>query len=83
MTKGRAFGLCLASILFIFVSMFVSGIVFKNLEIVPVAACLTGIGSLAGIYIAGSVADNGVKGHNWNQQMFDSQHKEEENNEHH
>ena len=73
MSKGKAFVLCLASVIFIFVSMLVLGIVHKNFEIIPVAACLTGIGSLAGLYIVGSVANNGVKGHNWNQDMFDSE----------
>jgi len=77
MSKGRAFLLCWLSVVFIFVSMLVTGWVKSDLEIIPVAACLTAIGSLAGLYIAGSVANNGVKGHNWNQDMFDSENKED------
>jgi hypothetical protein len=75
MTKGRAFVLCLGSVLFIFIAMYCIGVIKNNLEIIPVAACLTGIGSLAGLYIVGSVANNGVKGRNWNQDMFDSENK--------
>ena len=78
MTKGKAFGLCLASVMFIFASMLTVGVLRQNLEIIPVAACLTAISSLAGLYIAGSVANNGVKGHNWNQDMFDSENKQGE-----
>ena len=73
MSKGRAFGLCLASVMFIFVSMLAVGLLRQSLDVVPVAASLTAIGSLAGLYIAGSVANNGVKGRNWNQDMFDSE----------
>jgi len=77
MTKGKAFWLCLASVMFIFTAMFIAGVVKTDLDIIPVAACLTAIGSLAGIYIAGSVTDSGVKGKCWNQQMFNSLHEKE------
>jgi len=75
-TKGKAFILCLAAIMFIFITMFVTGIVMSSLDIIPVAACLTGIGALAGIYIGGSVANNGIKGKCWNQNMFDSEQQD-------
>ena len=75
MTKGKAFGVCLAVIMVIFVSMFVLGILYKNFEIIPVSSCLAAVGSLAGLYIGGSVANNGVKGKCWNQQMFDSENQ--------
>ena len=75
MTKGMAFLLCLIAIMFVFISMLVLGIVKKNLGIIPVASCLTGIGSLAGLYIAGSVANNGIKGHNWCQEMYDTENR--------
>jgi hypothetical protein len=78
MSKGKAFAVSLISVMFIFVSMFVAGIIKNKLEIIPVAACLAGIGSLAGLYIAGSVANNGVKGANWNQNMFDSENHRED-----
>jgi hypothetical protein len=61
--------------MFIFVSMFLLGAIRNTTEIIPVAACLTGIGSLAALYIAGSVANNGVKGTTWKQEMFDSENK--------
>ena len=73
MSKGKAFGLCLNAILFIFLSMLIVGMTSDKPEIIPVTECLTGIGSLAGIYIIGSVANNGVKGKFWNQQMHDSE----------
>lgn len=73
MTKGKAFALCLASVMFIFTAMFVLGMVKKELDVIPVKVCLQAIGALAGLYITGSVADNGVKGHNWCQAMYDSE----------
>ena len=73
MSKGRAFLLCLVFVMFIFTSMYVIAIIKSDLDIIPVSACLTGIGTLAGLYIAGSVTDNGIKGHNWSQEMFDSE----------
>jgi len=63
--------------MFIFISLFVTGLVKDSLEVIPVVACLTAIGSLAGLYISGSIVNNGVKGANWNQNMFDSENKEE------
>jgi len=78
MTKGMAFLLCFAAVMFIFILMAAVGIKANNFEIIPVEKCLVGIGSLAGIYIAGSVANNGIKGHNWNQDMFNSENKQEE-----
>ena len=75
MTKGRAFACCLISIMFIFTAMYAAGVIKGDLEIIPVSACLTGIGALAGLYIAGSITNNGIKGHNWNQDMYDSENK--------
>ena len=77
--KSRAFLLCLLCVMFIFVTMFAASVVKDKLELVPVGACLAGVGSLAGLYIAGSVANNGVKGANWNQDMYDSENKTEGN----
>ena len=75
MTKGKVFLLCWGAVMVIFIFMFAVGILKNNLDIIPVEKCLVGIGSLAGLYIAGSVANNGVKGHNWNQDMYDSENK--------
>ena len=72
-TKGKAFILCLCCIMVIYFTMLTVGFIKSNLEIIPVAACLTGIGALAGIYIGGNVADNMGKGKNWKQEMFDSE----------
>jgi len=74
-SKGKAFVLCLASVMFIFIAMFVIAAIKNKVDIIPVGPCLTGIGSLAGLYIAGQVANNGVKGHNWCQEMYDSENK--------
>ena len=78
MTKGRAFGFCLAAIMVIFISMFVLGFIKTNLEIIPVGACLTALCTITGGYLGLQVADSGVKGKCWNQKMFDSTHKTEE-----
>jgi hypothetical protein len=75
-TKGKAFVMCFCAVMVIFGSMLATGLIKDRPEVIPVAACLTAIGSLAGLYIAGSVANNGVKGANWNQDMFDSENKD-------
>jgi hypothetical protein len=46
----------------VFFLMYVGAVKQGDLALVPVEAVLTGIGGLAGLYIAGNVADNGVKG---------------------
>jgi len=38
---------------------------------------LTAIVTLTGGYIGFQVVNNGVKGHNWNQQMYDSENEQE------
>jgi hypothetical protein len=77
MTKGKAFVMCYCAVLFIFCAMFVVGFISHEYTHIPVAACLTAIVTITGGYIGMQVANNGVKGHNWNQQMFDSENKEE------
>ena len=76
MTKGKAFLLCWGGIIFVFISMFVIGVIKTNLDIIPVGACLTALCSITGGFIGFQVANNGIKGHNWNQDMFDSENKE-------
>jgi len=76
MTKGKAFTLCLLAIILVYCSMFAFGTISGKVEIIPVNACLKCIEVLAGMYIVGSVANNGVKGAFWNQDMFDSENRE-------
>lgn len=76
LTKGAAFLLCFIAILFIFISMSIISVLKNDIDKIPVAPCLTGIGALATIYIGGSVANNGVKGRNWNQDMYDSENSQ-------
>jgi hypothetical protein len=74
MTKGKAFVLCLISIMVIFLGVFVLvAIKDKDLTIIPVAGCLTAIVTLATAYMGIQMANNGVKGHNWSQDMFNSE----------
>ena len=73
LSKGAAFLFCFFGIIFIFVCMFVISIIKNNLEMIPVAPCLTGVGALATVFIGGSVANNGIKGKNWCQEMYDSE----------
>jgi len=80
LSKGKAFVLCLSAVMFIFISMFILGTVRKTTDIIPVDDCLKGIGALAGMYIVGSVANNGIKAKTWNQDMFDSENKPEGKN---
>jgi len=74
-TKGKAFVLCLSSVMVIFIAMFVLAIIKNELAIIPVSSCLTGVGSLAGIYIGCSVANNGVKGKCWNKELYDAENR--------
>jgi hypothetical protein len=84
MTKGAAFGLCLIIITVIFLSVFMLvAIKDKDLSIIPVTACLTAIVTITTAYMGIQVANNGIKGHNWCQEMFDSENKREEKNEEH
>jgi hypothetical protein len=76
MTKGMAFLICVISIMVIFSSLFVLVIVKdKDLSLIPVAAGLTAVVSITTAYMGIQMANNGVKGHNWNQDMFDSENK--------
>ena len=75
MTKGKVFIVSCFIILLIFLSMFVLAIVKHAPEHIPVSACLIAVETLAGLYFTGSVVNNGVKGHFWNQQMHDSENK--------
>jgi hypothetical protein len=67
--KGLAFVMCLVSVLLVYISMFVAGVVFKSLDAVPVSAVLTAVGGLAGLYLAGQVVDKGVVGKNYRKEL--------------
>jgi hypothetical protein len=54
----------------IYFSMFVAGMIKSDLTIIPVGVCLGAIGTLAGLYIAGSITNNGVKGVTFNAEMY-------------
>ena len=78
MSKGKAFVLCFIAIMAIFLSMFLFvAIKDKDLEI-PVKECLTAIVAVTTAFMGIQMANNGVKGHNWNQDMFDSENKQED-----
>jgi len=70
MSKGKAFSFCLLSVMAIYFSMFIAGIAKSDLSIIPVGPCLGAVGALAGMYITGSIANNGVKGANFNPEMY-------------
>jgi len=70
MSKGKAFLLCFIAIMAIYLSMLIAGIAKSDLTVVPVGPCLGALGALAGLYIAGSVANNGVKGVTFNPEMY-------------
>jgi len=50
----------------------------KDLTNIPVTACLTALVSVTTAYMGIQMVNNGVKGHNWSQEMFDSENKQEE-----
>jgi hypothetical protein len=81
MTKGKAFVLCLMAVMVVFLCVFVLVVIKdKDLAIIPVAACLTAIVTLATAYMGIQMANNGVKGHNWSQDMFNSENLQDANN---
>jgi hypothetical protein len=78
MTKGKAFILCVIAVMVIFLCVFVLvTIKDKDLDIIPVTACLTAIVTATTAFMGIQMANNGVKGHNWNQDMFNSENPQE------
>ena len=55
--------------------MFVLAVIKELFDMIPVGACLTALCSITGGYIGIQMVNNGVKGKNWCQQMFDSENK--------
>jgi hypothetical protein len=79
MTKGKAFITGVIAIMAIFFSMFLLvALKDKELEFIPVSLCLTALGTLIGLFFTQSVANNIGKGKTWNQEMWDSENKQEE-----
>ena len=78
MNKGKAFVLCLIAIMAIFWGMFVYvAVKDKDASFIPVASCLAALVSVTAAYMGIQMANNGIKGHNWNQDMFDSENGRE------
>jgi hypothetical protein len=81
MRKGKAFLVCLIAVMVIFISAFVLVIIKdKELSFLPVTGCLTALVSVTTAFMGIQTANNGVKGHNWNQDMFDSENPREGKN---
>jgi len=81
MTKGLAFFICLVAIMLIFLAMFLYVAIEKQENtLIPVSGCLTALVGITTAYMGIQMANNGVKGHNWRQEMFDSENKMEEKN---
>ena len=79
MTKGKAFVICLIAIMAIFSAMFLYvAVKDKDSSLIPVAGCLYALVGITTAYMGIQMANNGVKGHNWSQEMFDSENKQED-----
>ena len=77
-SKGKAFVLCFVSVNGIFIAMTIAALVSGDLSIIPVTVCVTALVTITTAYIGLQIANNGVMGKNWNQEMFDSLNKPEE-----
>jgi len=86
-SKSGAFLLCFFTVLGILILMVAFAVVMiyskkhdpgEAVKWIPIGAVLTALVSLSAGYIGLKVADSGVKGHNWNQEMFDSLNGKEE-----
>jgi ammonia channel protein AmtB len=79
MTKGKAFVIGIIAIMAIYFSMYILVLIKDEpLELVPVGVCLGALGTLIGLFFTQSVVNNGVKGKNWNQGLWDSENPQEE-----
>jgi hypothetical protein len=73
-TKGKAFLICFIAIMIIFLCLFVLVVVKdKDLSLIPTAACLTAIVTVTTTFMGIQMADNGVKGKNFSQELFNSE----------
>ena len=71
MTKGKAFVLCLVSIMAIYFSAFVLVAVRdKDLALIPIKLCLAALVTITGGYIGFQVANNGVRGKLFNPELY-------------
>ena len=74
LTKAKAFIICFIAIMSIFFCMFIfTAIKNKDIEAIPVKECLTAIVAVTTAFMGIQMANNGVKGHNWSQEMYDSE----------
>jgi uncharacterized BrkB/YihY/UPF0761 family membrane protein len=87
LTKGLAFVLCLVFILLIYISVFgyvIIALIIKKdstlIQTVPVNPCLAAAVTVTTTFMGIQMANNGVKGHNWKQEMFDSENNTEGKN---
>jgi len=76
-TKGAAFAVCVAAVMVVFMSLFALAVKIGDAAVIPAAAILTALVTVTTAYMGIQMANNGVKGHNWNQEMFDSENKQE------
>jgi len=58
--------------------MTIVALVSRDYSIIPVMVCVTALVTITSAYIGLQIANNGVMGKNWNQEMFDSMNKPEE-----
>jgi len=77
MSKGTAFVMCYIAIVFIFCAMGAIGVLQADLGAIPAGACLTALCSITAGYIGLQVANNGVRGHYWNPELYAEENKKE------
>lgn len=76
MTKGKAFVLCYAGIMVIFLAMFSAAVASGDYTLAPVPVCLTALCTLSGGYIGFNVLNNSVRGKNFNPDLWDRENGE-------
>ena len=73
-SKTKAFILCLISIAVMFLTLIGLQFLGKATDF-PIAGFLTAVVTICTAYLGIEVANNGVKGKHWNQQMYDAENK--------
>ena len=74
-SKTMAFIICMSIIGVMFLALLVMQ-VFNKATDFPTAVFLTAVVAMGTAYLGIEVANNGVKGKHWNQQMYDAENKE-------
>jgi len=78
-SKGNAFLICVILVMIIFLCLYVLVIAKdEDIKLIPVGMCLSAVVGATTAYMGIQMANNGIKGRNWNQDMFDSENKTEE-----